>query len=90
MASALWQRLLIMADLRQFIQKSFDFELTQSQKESADKLHQFFNSTNNCFILKHHGLKKRKGKRWPVEILILLHGKMDITEPKVFLAGYVL
>ena len=41
-----------MSELRQFIQKSFDYELTQSQQESADKLHEFFSGTNNCFILK--------------------------------------
>ena len=41
-----------MTDLLKYLNKSFDFLLTQSQKEVADSLDQFLNSNSNCFILK--------------------------------------
>ena len=41
-----------MTDLLEYLNKSFDFLLTQSQKEVADSLDQFLNSNSNCFILK--------------------------------------
>ena len=41
-----------MAELLQFLEKTFDFPLTQSQKEVANNLDQFLNSKSNCFILK--------------------------------------
>jgi len=41
-----------MYDLLKFLNKSFDFSLTQSQIEAANRLDDFFNGNNNCFILK--------------------------------------
>lgn len=41
-----------MSDLLQFLNKSFEFPLTQSQIEAANSLDRFFNGNKNCFILK--------------------------------------
>ena len=41
-----------MADLLQFLNKSFNFSLTQSQVEAANSLDSFFSGNKNCFILK--------------------------------------